>query len=222
MKFLKYTVLFMSVLAFLSVSAGAQEIGGVKGKVRNSRGIGLAEVAVTARQNERDIKTTTTDNNGEFVIDGLRSGKYTFIFNKNGFTSGTINNVEVGKNKIRDLGTKLFLDIDDGTLVVIKGSVFDSEGRSIYGAKIEIARVLGDGTVKKINSSYSSQDGEFTFRFSKGTATFRITAFAKGKSASKDVTVDEAAIYRTAITLNLEKEKDKNQNSENYAFKGDQ
>lgn len=194
------------VLAFFSISALAQEIGGVKGTVRTPRGAAIPEVIITVRQNEQDVKTITTNKNGDFVIDKLKAGKYSFIFSKDGFTSGTINNVEVGKNKIRELGSRLVLDVDEGNLVIVRGAVFNQDGRSIYGATIEIAKVLADGSVKKINSSYSSQSGEFVFRFTKGAATFRITASLKGKSASKDVTVEEAAIYRTALTLNLEKE----------------
>ena len=194
------------VLAIFPISALAQEIGGVKGTVRTPRGAAIPEVIITVRQNEQDVKTITTSKNGDFVIDKLKAGKYSFIFSKDGFTSGTINNVEVGKNKIRELGSRLVLDVDEGNLVIVRGAVFNQDGRSIYGATIEIAKVLADGSVKKINSSYSSQSGEFVFRFTKGAATFRITASLKGKSASKDVTVEEAAIYRTALTLNLEKE----------------
>lgn len=212
MKFVNNIVLFVVVVTFLSVSVLSQEVGGVKGKVRTPRGNVIAEVQVTAKQNDKEIKTATTNKNGEFVIDGLKKGKYTFVFTKSGFTSGTINNVEVGKNKIRDLGSRLVLDIDEGTLVIVKGTVFNQAGYSIYGANVEIARVLSDGSVKKLDSKYSSEGGEFTFRFSEGAATYRVTASFKGKSASKDVTVDDAAIYRTAITLELKKEKDKDDN----------
>ncbi len=194
------------ILAIFSLPTFAQEIGGVKGKVRNPRGSGIPAVTVIARQGDKDVKSVNTDKNGEFVIDRLKSGKYNFVFSKDGFTTGTINNVDVGKNKIRDLGSRLVLDVDEGSLVIIKGSVFDQNGRSIYGAKIDIARVLGDGSVKKLSSSYSSQSGEFVFRFSKGVATFRITATLNDKTDSKDVTVEEAAIYRLALSLNLEKE----------------
>ncbi|HRH44776.1 MAG TPA: carboxypeptidase regulatory-like domain-containing protein [Pyrinomonadaceae bacterium] len=200
------------VLAVFSVSALAQEIGGVKGTVRTPRGAAIPEVSITVRQNEQDVKTVMTNKNGDFVIDKLKAGKYSFVFSKDGFTSGSLNNVEVGKNKIRDLGSRLVLDVDEGNLVIVRGAVFNQDGRSIFGAKIEIAKVLENGAVKKLDSKYSSQSGEFVFRFNKGAATFRITASVDGKSATKDVTVDEAAIYRTALTLNLEKDKDKNDN----------
>jgi hypothetical protein len=212
MKFLSKSVLFVSILSLCGFSVWAQEIGGVKGKVRNTREKPLAEVKVTARQEDRDIKSTVTNKNGEFVLDGLKAGKYNFTFDKSGFTSGTINNVEVGKNKIRDLGSRLVLDVDEGTLVLIKGSVFDQDGRSIFGAKVEIAQVLSNGELKKFDPKYSSESGDFTFRFSEGTATYRITATYKGKTATKEVTVDSAAIYRLALSLTFEKEQDNNEN----------
>lgn len=197
---------FVFVICIFSFSAAAQDIGGVKGKVRTPRGNTIAEVKVTARQDDKDVKSTVTNKKGEFVLDGLKAGKYSFTFYKSGYSSGTVNNVEVGKNKIRDLGSRLVLDTDEGTLVIVKGSVFNQDGRSIYGAKIEIGQVLGDGSVKKLDSKYSSESGEFTFRFSESTATYRVTASLKGKSATKEVKVDMAAIYRLALTLNLEPE----------------
>jgi hypothetical protein len=206
---MKKLILVFSISLFCSGLVLAQEMGGVKGKIRNlQQGGVLAEVKVIAQQDGKDIKTTETNKNGEFVIDRLKAGKYTFVFSKRGFTTGTVANVEVGKNKIRDLGSKLALDLDEGMMVIIKGSVFNPDGRSIYGAIIDIARVHGDGSVKKLKSSYSSESGEFSFRFTEGVATYRITASAKGKSVSKEVSVDSAAIYRLALTLDLGKEKE--------------
>ena len=212
MKLLQKIFFVFSIAAILSVSGLAQEIGGVKGRIRNLQGGVLSEVKVTALQDDKEIKTTVTDKKGEFVMDKLKAGKYSFNFSKQGFTTGTVNNVQIGKNKIRDLGDKLALDVDEGTLVIIKGSVFNETGRSIYGAIVDIARVFDDGTVKKMKSSYSSESGEFTFRFTECTATFRVTASAKGKTVSKDITVDSAAIYRLALTLNLEEKRDDNDN----------
>lgn len=203
MKLLGKFALLFGVITVVGFSVVGQDIGGVKGKVRTPQGNTLAEVKVTARQDEKDVKSTVTNKNGEFVLDGLKTGKYSFNFYKSGFSSGTVNNVEVGKNKIRDLGSRLVLDIDEGTLVMIKGSVFDQDGRSIFGAKVEIARVLSDGSIKRLGSKYSTQSGEFTFRFSEANAIYRVTASLKGKTATKDVTVDNAAIYRLALTLDL-------------------
>lgn len=185
--------------------AFAQDTGSVKGKVRTARGAGIPDATVTARQKGEDIKSTKTDAKGEFVLEGLESGLYNFVFTKNGFSSGTKYNVEVKKNKTTDLGDRLILTGDQGTQVIIKGSVFNQDGVSLYGAKVEIEKISEDGSGRKSGSGYTSEGGEFTFRFPEGAAKFRVTATMKGVSASKEVSVDSAAIYRLAITLNLPK-----------------
>lgn len=207
MKFLKDAIIIAAIFAVFCVYSQAQETGGAKGKIKNAQEKGIAGVTVTAEQAGKTVKSISTDKNGAFTLDGLKSGKYNFIFSKNGFTTGTLNSVEVGNKKIRDLGNRL-LEVDEGTLVLIKGSVFNQEGRSLYGAKVEIERISGGSQTKNPKPYYTSEDGDFTFRFSEGLAKFRVTASAKGKSASKEIEVDSAAIYRLALTLNLSEVKD--------------
>lgn len=214
MKFINSILLIFSVVSFFSFSAFGQETGGVKGKIRNLQGGLLPGVKIEVQQNDKNVTTTSTDKKGEFSINKLKAGKYTFVFSKKGFTTGTINNVEIGKNKVRDLGDKLALDIDEGMLVLIRGSVFNESGHSIYGAIVDISLVQNDGTLKKLKSSYTSESGEFGFRFPEEAATYRVTASVKGKTTSKDVTVDMAAIYRLALTLNLGEDKEQD-NQEN-------
>lgn len=197
---------FLLIFALSCVFAIAQDTGGVKGKVRTMKGDGIAGVTITARLEGADIKSVKSDEKGNFTLDGLKPGVYNIVFDKNGYNSGVKYNVEVKKDNVRDLGDRLILTTDLGTQVIVKGSVFDQNGRSIYGAKIEIQKVNGDGSTRKIGSGYTSESGEFTFKFSEGAAKFRVIASAKGASASKDVEVDNAAIYRTAITLNFSKE----------------
>ncbi len=206
MKNVRFVSLLILTLVF-SAAAFAQETGGVKGKVRTAKGDGIAAASVTARQNGADIKTVTADANGNFVLDGLKNGNYNLVFDKSGYSSGVLYNVEVKKNKVNNLGERLILNIDQGTQVIIKGSVFAPDGRSVGGAEIKIERVSGDGSVKKVGSSTASYSGEFTFRFPESAAKYRVTASAKGASASKEIEVNSAAIYRLAITLELNSEK---------------
>lgn len=201
MKRLKSYLLLVTILAFSSVLAAAQETGGVKGKVRTTKGDGIASASVTARQNGEDVKTTTADEKGNFTLENLKAGNYNLVFSKSGYSSGVMYNVEVKKKKTNDLGDRLVLMTDQGTQVIIKGSVFNPDGRSVGGAEIKIEKVLSDGSFKKVGSYVSTYSGEFTFRFAEGAAKYRITATAKGASASKEVEVDSAAIYRLAITM---------------------
>lgn len=198
-------VKFLLILALSCTFVSAQETGIVKGKVRSNKGDGIGGVSITARQNGSDVKSAKSDDKGNFTLNGLRPGIYNFVFDRNGYGSAVKYNVEVKKDKTVDLGDRLILNTDAGTQVIVKGSVFDQNGRSVYGAKIEIQKVNGDGSTRKIGSGYTSESGEFTFRFKEGSAKFRVVASAKGTSASKDVEVESAAIYRTAITLNFNK-----------------
>lgn len=204
MKFLIYLFTISVLVAASSFAAHAQS-GGAKGKVRNSRGDGLSGATVTARIDGDDIKSVKTDAKGNFELNGLKSGTYNFVFEKSGFSTGVKYNVEIKGDKQVNLGDRLVLTVDKGTQVIINGSVYNQAGFGIYGAKIEIERILEDGKTKKVASGYSAEFGEFNFRFSEGAARFRVTASAKGVSASKEVTVDSPAVYRLAITLILEK-----------------
>jgi hypothetical protein len=192
------------ILFVLSSAAFAQETGGARGKVRTSKGDFISGATVTARLKGEDVKSVKTDSTGSFTLDGLRSGIYNFVFEKNGYSASIKYNVEIKSGSIKDLGEKLVLIVDPGTQVIVKGSVFDKNGFGIYGAKIEIHRINGDGSTKKVGSGYTSESGEFTFRFAEASAKFRVIASAKGAKGTKDIEVDSAAIYRLAITLDME------------------
>ncbi len=203
MNFFKKSILFVVVFAFASVIAFAQDTGGIRGKVRTTDGDGISGATVTARQNGEDVKSVTSDGKGKFVLENLKEGIYNVVFTKNGFSSGLKYDVEIKKGKVNDLGDRLILTVDQGTQVIIKGSVFDEGGRSVPGAEVKIERVSANGLVQKIGSIYTSISGEFTFRQPEGAAKFRVTASTKSASASKEVEVSSAAIYRLAITLKL-------------------
>ncbi|CAN5267670.1 hypothetical protein BH20ACI1_BH20ACI1_06090 [soil metagenome] len=200
----KFVLLILFLALFVSVAVAQQS--GVKGKVRDTKGDGIGGAKITARQDGKDIKFSTSDSKGNFELTGLKSGVYNLLIDKSGYSAGVLYNVEVKDKKVRDLGNRLILTVDQGTLVIIKGSIFDPNGRSVGGAKVEIEKVLSDGSTKKVGSGNATYSGEFTFRFPEGANKFRITASAKGVKASEEVEVDSAAIYRLAITLNTNKD----------------
>jgi hypothetical protein len=204
--------LFIFLLAATLASPavfGQESPGGVKGKVRSARNDALAQVTVTAQRDGREVKTTTTDARGDFVLSGLEAGVYSFAFSKNGYNSGIRYNVEVKKNKIRDLGSRLILSVDQGTQIVIRGTVFDENGRSVTGANIDIEKKQSDGSYRKISSTTTSYGleslarGEFVFSLppTAEAAEYRLTASTKGVSGSKTIAVSGAAVYRLAINL---------------------
>jgi uncharacterized surface anchored protein len=210
MRIFKQTAVFAFLLAFSALAAFAQsETGGVKGKVRNMKGGAIGGATITARLKGQDVKSVKSDAKGNFEMTGLEPGVYNFVFEKAGYGAGVKYNIEVKREKIISLGDNLALMQDQGTLVLINGSVYNQDGRSITGAKVEIERVNSDGSTKKAFTLYTSVSGEFTVRQPEGTAKFRVTATFKGVSAAKEISVDSAGVYRLAITLNLPKDGDK-------------
>jgi hypothetical protein len=96
----------------------------------------------------------------------------------------------------------LILGIDEGSIAFLRGSVFTESGRSVPGVRIELARILSENSVQKIDARVTGETGEFVFRLSPETAKYRVTAKAEGAQlVSKDVEIDSAAVYRVALTL---------------------
>jgi hypothetical protein len=210
MKIFKQTAVFALLFAFGALAVFAQgATGGVKGKVRNAKGSALAGATITARLKGQDVKSVTSDSKGNFELTGLEPGIYNFVFEKSGYGAGIKYNVEVKSGSVISLGDNLALMQDQGTLIIINASVFNQDGRSITGARVEVERVNSDGSTKKIATGFTNVSGEFALRQTEGNATLRITATFKGVKGSKEVAIDSAGRYSTAITLTIPKEEDK-------------
>lgn len=175
--------------------------GSIKGKVRVEKGTPEG-VVVVLRQGEREISRTAAGKKGDFVIPRITPGIYGVSFRKPGLSVGSIDNIEVRAGKTRSLGDRLILSIDEGSIAFIRGSVFTEAGRSASGVRVELARVFGDGSVKKLDARVTNETGQFVFRLTPDVATYRLTLKAEGaQAASQDVEVDGAAVYRRALTL---------------------
>lgn len=202
MRFKKLPLAFISVLA-VAVLIFAQEksTGTIKGKVRVEVGT-PAGVTVVVRDGEREIRQVSTDKNGQFEVTRLAPGRYGLTFRKPGLSIGAIENIEVKAGKTRSLGDRLVLTIDEGSIAFIRGSVFSNEGRSVPNAKVELARVLEDGSTKKIDGRLTTETGTFVFRLSPDVAKYRVSVKPEGaETVSKDVEIDGAAVYRVALSL---------------------
>jgi hypothetical protein len=190
-------------LILLAVAAPAQDktTGSIKGRVRVEAGK-PSDVAVIVRQGEREITQSATNSKGEFIVSGLQPGVYSVTFRKPGLSVGTINDVEVRAGKVRTLGDRLILTVDEGSIAFLRGSVFDPAGRSVPGAKVELARVESDGSLKKLSDRVTTETGQFVFRLPPDKAQYRVTVKADGaQTATKDVEIDDAVVYRVAVTL---------------------
>lgn len=195
----------LSLLAFGMTAAASQKnktTGSIKGKVKTESGESAEGVRVTARQGEREVASASTDRKGQFEINGLAAGRYDITFRKPGLSVAEVKDFEIAAGKSRSLGGNVVLPVDEGSLIFVKGSVFTEDGRSIRGARVELARVESDGRVKKIDGRVSNESGSFSFRLPVETARYRVTAKMDGMaSASKDVEVEGAAVYRVALAL---------------------
>lgn len=200
----KRNVLLAFLLSAFCLVPAVFAQGGIKGKVRNTKGGVIAGATVTARLNGRDVKTVTSDSKGNFTMQGLEPGTYNVAFDADGYASGVKFGVQIRNGSLQDLGDRLILSTDQGNQIIIKGSVFYREGTSLMGAKIEIERVNDDGTTKHLGNVVTNVSGEFTFRPPTGTTKVRVTAKYKGAEGSKDISeIVNAGIYRTAITLDI-------------------
>ncbi|MEP6707539.1 MAG: carboxypeptidase-like regulatory domain-containing protein [Pyrinomonadaceae bacterium] len=197
------TIIAGLFVLLIAVTGMAQErtTGSIKGKVRVEKGTPEG-VVVVLRQGEREISRTTAGKKGDFVISRITPGTYGLSFRKPGLSVGSIDNIEVRAGKTRTLGDRLVLPIDEGSIAFIRGSVFTEAGRSAPGVRVELARVFGDGSVKKLDARVTNETGQFVFRLIPDVATYRLTLKADGaQPASQDVEVDGAAVYRRALTL---------------------
>ncbi len=192
----------IGVLLLFSLACLAQDksTGAIKGKVRVEKG-SPAGVAVILRQGEREVTRTTTSKNGDFVLAHVTPGVYGVTLRKPGLSVGSIEPVEVIAGKTRTLGDHLVLSVDEGSIAFIRGSVFTESGRSVPGVRIELAKIVDANSTQKIDYRITGETGEFVFRLPPETAKYRLTMKADGiESATKDVEVEGAAVYRIAFT----------------------
>ena len=202
MRFKKLLSVLALTLLAVSVAQGHnnKSNGEIKGKVRVEVGT-PADVSVIVREGEREVRRVATDKNGDFLVSRLTPGKYGLTFRKPGLSVGTIEDVEVKPGKTRTL-KNLILTIDEGSIAFIRGSVFSSEGRSVPNAKVELAKVMEDGTAKKIDGRLTTETGTFVFRLSPDLAKYRVSVKPAGADPIvKDVDIDGAAVYRVALSL---------------------
>ena len=202
MRFKKTLFLFAVTLAFACVASGQDKsLGAIKGKVRVETGT-PAGVTVVVRRGDTEVTRSTTDKNGDFVVSKLTPGKYGVTFRKPGLSIGSLEDIEVKAGKTRSLGDHLVLTIDEGSIAFLSGSVFNAAGRSVANTKVELSRILEDGSTKKIDSRITTETGSFKFRLSPDAGRYRVSVKPDGaEPVTKDVEIDGAAVYRVALNL---------------------
>lgn len=195
-------VSFASVLLVImsATTWGQDKPAVIKGKVRVEAG-SPAGVAVILLAGDREIARTSSDRKGEYALTRVPPGTYSVKFRKAGLAVGTIDDVTVKAGQTRSFGDKVFLTIDQGSIVFIRGSVFSEAGRSVPNVRVELLRVLSENSVQKLDSRITGETGEFVFRLPPDSAKYRLTLKGDGvEPASKDVEVESPAVYRVALT----------------------
>lgn len=202
LRFNKTSLTIVILLAiYLTAFGQDKSTGSIKGKVRVETGT-PAGVTVIVRRGETEVTRSTTDKNGDFLIGRLQPGIYGVTLRKPGLSIGAMEDIEVKAGKTRSLGDRLILTIDEGSIAFLSGSVFSAEGRSVPNAKVELARVLDDGSVKKIDGRVTTETGSFKFRLSPEIAKYRVSVKVEGaEPVSKDIEIDGAAVYRVALSV---------------------
>ena len=192
--------LTIALIVSAAVCAQDKTTGAIKGKIRVETGTPDG-ITVTVRRGETEVSRATTNKNGDFLIERLQPGIYGVTMRKTGLSVGTMEDIEVKAGKIRTIGDRLILTVDEGSIAFISGSVFNAVGRSVPNAKVELARVFDDGRVKKIDGRITTETGSFKFRLAPDAAKYRVSVKLEGDDISADVAIDGAAIYRVALSL---------------------
>jgi hypothetical protein len=176
--------------------------GTVAGRVRVAAGANPSGVSVVLRRGDQEVAQTSTNAKGEFSFQNVEPGSYGLTLRKPGLEVGRMEDVEVRAGRTVSLKEGLYLPVDEGSIASVRGSVFSAAGHSFGGARVELARVQADGSLKKLDSRVANVAGQFTFKLGPERARYRLTAKADGMApATHDLEIDGAAIYRVALSL---------------------
>ncbi|HYX30016.1 MAG TPA: carboxypeptidase-like regulatory domain-containing protein [Pyrinomonadaceae bacterium] len=192
------TAAILMPFSVLVCAAQDKTTAAIKGKVGVERG-SAAGVAVILLQGDREVTRASTDKHGSFVISRIAPGTYSVKFRKPGLAVGTIDDVLLKAGQTRTF-KDLLLNIDEGSIAFIRGSVFSEDGHSVPGVRVDLVRVTSESAVQKLDSRVTGETGEFVFRLPPDAAKYRVTLKADGAEAvSKDIEVESAAVYRVAL-----------------------
>src|SRR5204863_9529950 len=99
-------VLGLVGMSFMSVHAQSTTLGNISGTVRDEKGavVPNAEVVISEEGTEL-TRTVTADDNGFYLVTGLRPGRYTVSTSPQGFKKTVASGVElhVTENKVVNL-----------------------------------------------------------------------------------------------------------------------
>lgn len=172
-----FVACLVAVLLTIAAPASAEDgKGTVTGRVVNTHGKAIADARVIATS-DNDVETKT-NLKGEFAID-LPPGSYRLRFEADGYASTTLRlPIAVEPGKTTKLNSRVELpDVDDDS--VVRGTVFDTVGRTLSGIHVDLERVPGDDgePVKQLKrQATTDQNGFFVFHLPGGEGRYKLTA----------------------------------------------
>jgi hypothetical protein len=186
-------------LCLLTTAPASQhKTGTLKGKIENEKGKPIADADVRVMSSRsRAVKEARTDNSGSYSFE-LEPDDYTVSFDAEGFQGGTLRDmqqVEEGKEtKVKTIQLQKARRTS-----LVRGAVFDSDGRSLAGVRLKLVRIPTPDEAKEskklqsLSLSYVTNNrGEFAFRLPSARARYQITAALSGyRQATKSVDVSE-------------------------------
>jgi len=199
----------LAIVCLLPAIVAAQQKGTLKGKIEDHKGKPIAGAQIRVlRSRDRSSKETTTDQAGGYSFE-LEPDDYSISFDAEGFQGGSmIRMQQVEEGKETTVKT-IRLDKVKARTSLIRGAVFDIDGRSLPGAKVKLIRVPTaeeDKDHKHVDSlklDYTSNSrGEFAFRVPARRARYQVTASLGGyKPETKVVEVQEDEAVPLAFSL---------------------
>jgi hypothetical protein len=199
-----FLVLCLSFAAF----ALQHQVGTLKGKIENEKGKPIADADVRVMSSRtRTVKEAKTDDTGSYSFE-LDPDSYIVSFDADGFQGGTLRDmqqVEEGKEtKVKTIQLQKARRTS-----LLRGAVFDADGRSLPGVRLKLVRVPTPDEVKEskkvesLSMSYvTNVRGEFAFRLPSRRARYEVTASLSGyKSETKSVNVEENEAVPLSFSL---------------------
>ncbi len=195
--------------SLIAAFAAPQSVGTLKGRIENEKGKPIPGAEVRAmRSRDRSLKETKTDETGSFSFE-LVPDDYTVSFDAEGYQGGTLVQMQqVEDGKETTVKTIRLAKVSHRTSLV-RGAVFDSQGASLAGVHLKLARVPTEDEekehkrVRSFSLSYTSNShGEFAFRVPAARARYQITATLNGyKLEKKLVDVNESESVPLSFSL---------------------
>jgi outer membrane receptor protein involved in Fe transport len=165
---------FLTLLSFLILNiASAQDTkenkhGIIAGKVIDSLSNGAIEyatISLFAGDNKKPVNGTTTNAQGIFQLEGLKTGTYSIVIESIGYASRKMNQVVFNRNSSLDIGTirlhKSRQELESVTVTAPKGLIENKIDKIVFNAEKDLTSQGGVATdlLKKIPQISVDVDG---------------------------------------------------------------